>query len=54
MRTQLFWSLAILVAFLLPLIVGAFCIERLAPSRKWLKRLRGLEAGRRAMAEDLQ
>jgi len=48
-RVQLFFSLGLVVAVLLPLLVGAFFVEVLAPrSRTWLKRLRRMEQGRAA------
>ena len=48
-RVQLFYSLGLVVAVLLPLLVGAFFVEVLAPrSRTWLKRLRRIEQGRAA------
>lgn len=48
-EAELFWSLAIVVGFLLPLIVGAVFVEVLTPqSRQWIRRLRKLEAGRAA------
>jgi hypothetical protein len=48
---QLFWMGAIVLGFIVPLIVGAIYIELLAPkSRAWLRRVRGIEAGKRAMS----
>ena len=52
-QAELFWSLAIVVGFLLPLIVGAFFVEVFAPkSRTWIRRLRRLEQGRAAQRAD--
>lgn len=48
---QLFWTLAIPTAMLTALVVGALCVEHLAPrARKSLRRIERHRAGRRAMA----
>lgn len=50
MDAQMFWSLAIIVGVTLPLLIGGMIVEVLAPkSRQWIKRLRGIENGRKAM-----
>lgn len=50
---QLAWTLTVIVGFLAILIVCAFVREWLLPwwrNRGWLRRLRGLERGRKAQA----
>jgi thiol:disulfide interchange protein len=48
---QVFWLILIVLGFVVPLIVGAIYVEVLAPkSRAWIRRVRGIEAGKRAQA----
>ena len=45
----LFWTCALLVLFVGPLLILAFFVEVLAPnSRRWIRRLRDMERGRQA------
>ena len=49
----LFWMLAIICGVMLPLIIGAWFIEVLAPkSREWVRRLRQMETGRQAQKRE--
>jgi thiol:disulfide interchange protein len=49
---QVFWLILIVLGFVVPLIVGAIYVEVLAPkSRAWIRRVRGIEAGKRAQAK---
>jgi hypothetical protein len=49
---QLFWSIALVIVFVLPLIIGAAYVELFAPkSRAWIRRVRGIEAGKRAQGQ---
>jgi hypothetical protein len=46
---QIFWMLIVVVVFVLPLLVGAAFVELFAPkSRAWIRRIRSIEAGKRA------
>jgi thiol:disulfide interchange protein len=48
---QVFWLILIVLGFVVPLIIGAIYVEVLAPkSRAWIRRVRGIEAGKRAQS----
>ena len=50
---ELFYTFAVPTVMLILLAAGALVVEVVAPgSRRWLRRLRRIESGRRAMARD--